>query len=397
MLKMKDVIEKSMKAVRYDKPFYKEVLKRVVQEFKEKLSKKDEKKPEKFREFQAISVAKVIYLLSEGFRRILVTKPTGSGKTIISRNLFSSQVLREVLGIQGERPLRLLFIANRDRLLQQARRVYDKTNNVEIITISTNLKDFPQFLIDEGWDITCLDEAHHESMSTFQLYLESITNAPLIGLTATPYRPDNCILKFEAEVREIEREESVKMGYLAESDLISIINFGSKNYIDFLKRVFHDFRDHIGQTIVAVKTKKEVKELANGLTEMGFVGVCAILDQKGDELNQILDDFSAGKYSILVNCNKINEGIDVANCDTVMLCRSYDSVIQLNQTIGRASRPDSGCTVFEIINPMEKKKNALDVVKEAKSHKFCFYRGDKINIYDKNTNELIESKVSLLA
>ncbi len=39
-------------------------------------------------------------------------------------------------------------------------------------------------------------------------------------------------------------------------------------------------------------------------------------------------------------------------CTDVYLGRSYGSYPQLNQVIGRASRPDSECRVWELINPL---------------------------------------------
>ena len=82
------------------------------------------------------------------------------------------------------------------------------------------------------------------------------------------------------------------------------------------------------------------------------VRAVAILDQSDNELNDLLNQFSAGKVQILLNCNKINEGVDVRGCTDVFLGRSYGSYPQLNQVIGRASRPDSPCNVWELINPL---------------------------------------------
>lgn len=379
--------ENKLPELRFDTKKYYDILNSITEDFKRIL-----KPNEQERSFQVSTVSKCIYALQNGYKRILIVKPTGAGKTVISRNLFAAEEMRKTLNIQGDRPLRLLFIANRKRLLQQAIRTYDSVKNIEIITISTSLKDFPDFLINEGWDITCLDEAHHESMVSFQLYLESINSCPLIGLTATPFRPDGCILKFEHSISEISRKEAVKMGYLAETNIISIVDTSGRNKVPIMKKVFNDFYEDINQSIFTFKTKKEVAEFSKFLAEQGETKFVAILDQDGETLNQILDAFSAGEIKYLINCDKINEGVDVKGCDTGVLARNYSSNIQLNQMIGRVSRPDSPCTIIELINPLKNTLTAIDIVEEAKQHKFCYYRENKLFIHDFKTKEILEEK-----
>jgi superfamily II DNA or RNA helicase len=87
------------------------------------------------------------------------------------------------------------------------------------------------------------------------------------------------------------------------------------------------------------------------LTANGYNAI-AILNQGDREVDEILDGFSEGKVQFIVNCNKINEGVDVKGCTDVYLGRSYGSYPQLNQVIGRASRPDSDCRVWELVNPL---------------------------------------------
>lgn len=46
--------------------------------------------------------------LERGVNRILCVLPTGAGKTLTSGLIFSSPRVRKALGIEGDRPLRLL-------------------------------------------------------------------------------------------------------------------------------------------------------------------------------------------------------------------------------------------------------------------------------------------------
>lgn len=287
--------------------------------------------------------------LERGVKRILVVLPTGAGKTMTSGLIFSSPRVRAALGISGDRPLRLLFVAHKHRLLTQAERTYAADSNIEFIPQSA-FTDIPD---DLEWDLACIDEAHHEAMSSIQYQLEKMGEKPIIGLTATPDRADGCLIKFEDIHAPISREQAVEEGYLAPTYLNSVIDTPAKNKIPALKKLFSTYGAEMEQTMVFVRTKAEVRELVDYLNETFYVG-CAvgILNQSERELDELLDLFSVKQFQFVVNCNKINEGVDVKYCSTVVLGRQFGSYPQLNQVIGRAARPDSDCNVWELINPL---------------------------------------------
>jgi superfamily II DNA or RNA helicase len=243
-----------------------------------------------------------------------------------------------------------VFVAHKHRLLSQAEATYAAAEGVDII-VQSAFSDIPPELLEQGWDITCIDEAHHEAMMSIQYQLEKIGDMPIIGLTATPDRADGCLIKFEEIVAPISREQAVEEGWLAPTQLYSFVDAPEKDKTRILKDIFETYADQMGQTMVFVRTKKEVGIIAEHLKDKGYSAI-AILGQSEKELDRILNDFSAGVYQFVVNCNKINEGVDVANCESVVLGRQFGSYPQLNQVIGRASRPDSDCRVWELINPL---------------------------------------------
>lgn len=288
--------------------------------------------------------------LENGAKRVLVVLPTGAGKTLTSGLIFSSERIRAALGVEGDRPLRLLFVAHKHRLLSQAEETYAEAANVHFIPQSA-FSDIPEQVIKDGWDVCCIDEAHHEAMSSIQYQLEVLGEKPIIGLTATPDRADGCLIKFEEIVNPISREQAVQEGWLAETYLNSIVGGNEKSKVPLLKRVFAEYGQEMGRGMVFLRTKAEVRELTEWLVEQGFKAR-SILNESDAELDRILNDFSTGVYQFVVNCNKISEGVDTKGCDTVVLGRTFGSYPQLNQVIGRAARPDSDCNVWEIINPL---------------------------------------------
>lgn len=296
--------------------------------------------------YQVASLHAVESALERGVHRVLVVQPTGCGKTLTSGLIFSSDRVRRALGIV-DRPLKLLFVAHKHRLLTQAEQTYAEASNVEFIAQSA-FSDLPENL---EWDVACIDEAHHEAMSTIQYHLDKLGNKPIIGLTATPDRADGLLIKFEEIVNPISREQAVAEGWLARTYLNSVIDTPASDKTPALKRLFDHYGHEMEQTMVFVRTKAEVRRIANYLTEKNYRAM-AILDQSDNEVNEILDAFSNGQLQFIVNCNKINEGVDVKRCSTVVLGRQFGSYPQLNQVIGRASRPDSNCNVWELINPL---------------------------------------------
>lgn len=281
--------------------------------------------------------------------RILVVQPTGCGKTLTSGLIFTNDRVRKALKVKKNKKLVLLFIAHKHRLLSQAEQTYADAENVEFIEQSA-FSPIPDEVLART-DVICLDEAHHEAMTTIQYHLDKFANVPMIGLTATPDRADGCLIKFDVIINPISREQAVKEGWLAPTRIHTFVDVPSKQKIDVLTDIFENYAHQMGQSMVFVKTKAEVRAMVEVINGLGYQAI-GILSQTDREVNTILNSFSAGDLQFVVNCNKINEGVDVLGCTDVILGRQFGSYPQLNQVIGRAARPDSDCNVWELINPL---------------------------------------------
>lgn len=297
--------------------------------------------------YQLAALRQTEAALARGVKRILVVLPTGAGKTITSGLIFSSDEIKKSLKIKPGKKLRLLFVSHKHRLLTQAEQAYADAIGVEFIPQSA-FSDIPKDLV---WDIACIDEAHHEAMATIQYHLDRMGRKPIIGLTATPDRADGMLIKFEVIVEPISREQCVAEGWLAKTYLNSIIDTPHADKVPVAKMIFDTFGHEFEQTMMFFRTKAEVRDMHQYMVMQGKSAI-AILDQSNKELDNLLNDFSKGNVQFLLNCNKINEGVDVKGCTDVFLGRSYGSYPQLNQVIGRAARPDSDCRVWELINPL---------------------------------------------
>lgn len=311
-----------------------------------------------------------------GIKRLVIELPTGAGKTLTFASAMSYGPIRQALNVPDGKPLRVLFVALTHRLLTQAEQTFVNESNVELI-LQSAFSDIPEKVLKEGWDITVIDECHHESTSSIQYKLDTLGDKPILGLTATPDRADGTLIKFEKFIAPLSRQQAVEEGYLAETDLYSFVDAPEKDKSGIVKDILASYHSEMQNTIVFMRTKKEASIINEFLRVLGHNPV--FLDtQSPAEVNIILNDFSAGKYDFIVNCGRLSEGIDVKGCTSVVLGKTIGSYPLLSQIIGRASRVDSDCRVWEIINPIS--SNNLDttaVVGTPRSHKLI-YKKNKV-------------------
>lgn len=329
--------------------------------------------------YQIASRNQAIQALQDGFRRILIVQATGLGKTLTAGLLMGAEQLGEILvpkpkkGKKREK-LTIVFIAHRHRLLTQAERTFAEELDVNLVYHSA-FTDLPDDLY--GAHVAVLDEAHHEAMMTLQYQLERLGRIPIIGLTATPDRADGSLIKFEVIINPISRAQAVEEGYLAETDLWSFVDVPNKNKAPIIKDMIDRYGKEMGRTMVFVQTKAEVADITAHLKKKKWRAV-GLTTQTDVELDRILDHFSEGKIDFIINCLRINEGVDVKGCESVILGRQFGSYPQLNQVIGRASRPDSDCRVWELINPLSGRNlDTTVVVGTPRTHKLVWRHNDK--------------------
>jgi len=328
------------------------------------------------RYFQRAAINQTADLLTKGTKRILIKLATGTGKTITIAAAMSDPQIRSALGIKDGRKLRVLFVAHMHRLLTQAENAFVDDYNVEFIPQSL-MSAIPQDVLDKGWDVCVLDECSREGCTTFQKQLEHLGDGIIIGLSATPERADGLLVKFEEIVETISREQAVAEGFLAPTKIHSFIDVSSKDKTNVLSDILKEYSHEMGQSLIFVKTKKEVVNIAILLRDMGYK-VIGLLNQNGKDVDTILDKFSAGEIQFIINCNRLNEGVDVKGCTDVILGRQFGSYGQINQVIGRAARCDSDCNVWELINPLSATNlDSSVVVGTPESHRLVYNESGK--------------------
>jgi DNA repair protein RadD len=151
------------------------------------------------RPYQVDAIGRTRAEMAAGRRRVLLTAPTGAGKTVIA-----AAMMADTVGAGGG----VLFLAHRRELISQcSRKLHDLgvdhgillpghplrlAEPVQIASIQTlyaRAVRSSRIALPPA-SLVVLDEAHHAPAGTYRRILEQYADADLIGLTATPCRGD---------------------------------------------------------------------------------------------------------------------------------------------------------------------------------------------------------------
>lgn len=319
------------------------------------------------RVYQQVTKNQTIAAFEEGCKRVHVKLPTQTGKTYTTGLILDDPHFRKLIGVKPGEKIRVLWIAHKHRLLTQAKREFEQFPSIELHLQSA----FSKLDFNYDWHLTVIDECHHEAMMTLQKKLTDLIDKPIIGLTATDERPDSCLIKFDKTVEALTRHEAVQLGWLAETHVKTVVDYKpSKKKHETVIDIIKNFHHEMQRTLVFMPYRSQCMAVKEACLEVGRTAE-VLLDQYPHEVDKILDDFNAGRIDFIINCSKIDEGVDVAGTD-VLLAKQSGSLPQLNQIIGRVSKPNSDCRVWEFLHPFKPSLTALDVVGVAKEHDLLY-------------------------
>ena len=149
------------------------------------------------------------------------------GKTVISSSIIQDSVAKGKI---------VWFVVHRQELQTQAENTLKnfqiESDNVKVYMIQTLVNKIKKNLIEEIPDMIVLDECQHSSSTTYMKLFETYPNTFFLGLSATPTRLTGKPLGniYENIVKEIEADDLIKMGYLAQYDY-----YAPKMNTDFTK------------------------------------------------------------------------------------------------------------------------------------------------------------------
>jgi superfamily II DNA or RNA helicase/HKD family nuclease len=330
--------------------------------------------------------------------RNLIVAPTGTGKTVVAALDFAA--LRAGRGgVALPDSPRVLFVAHRRRILEQARAVFRNVLRrgefgellvggerprewdavfASIQTLSSGSLSFPP----DRFDVVYIDEFHHAEARTYQELLERLRPKVLVGLTATPERTDGTNVRsffgdryaFEMRLWDaLDQQLLAPFHYFGVSDGTDLrrLQWSRGGYRERdleatyivdghdarTAKVIEAIRDVVAQpgamrALGFCVSVKHAHYMARRFTEAGLRAVAMDGDTSSAERDRQLEELENGTLQVIFAVDVLTEGVDLPSVDTLLLLRPTESATVFLQQLGRGlrlHRSKSVCTVLDFI------------------------------------------------
>ena len=336
----------------------------------------------RFDEFQKAAVDCIVSDYQDNpAGRFLLVVPTGGGKTITAVKSLNSLFERQVFDTSKDR---VMWVAHRDYLLEQARKSFERFE--QWYPQSTSFVEHVDFVmlskaashLEQNTDIklVVIDEAHHAAASSY-LPLFAKPQVALLGLTATPSRYDGKPLEFEREsysisfpdlvargivlrpeVHTVNTGQSFDLGGFGESELQKLDDENrNKRIIEAIAKNKDKYRKVVVYVGAVSHAKNLYEEIRSSVLSEHYDSVSYVIGQensRGVSRDDFLEQEKSITRSIVVNVDVLTEGYDDPTVNTVVMARPTNSKLVYMQAMGRAIRHDP--------NDESKKSYVVEVV-----------------------------------
>jgi superfamily II DNA or RNA helicase len=322
------------------------------------------------RPYQQDDIARIRAAYANGAQRVLYEAPTGSGKTV----LFAT-----VVAGAAARGTRVCILGHRDEIVRQIADAltelgvahgiiaagYPETPeaSVQVASVATLVRRLHR--LDPPPDLLVPDEAHHCAANTWRKIINSVPEAKILGVTATPQRLDGKGLSdiFDTLIIGPSVESLIQQNYLCdfttyaparEVDLSKVHTRAGDYAIDELAQAMsksvivetavHEYvRLCPGVPAIAFCVDIAHSELvAAAFTARGFRAAHVDGTTPAAERRALIAALGTGAIQVLCNCGLISEGLDVPVVTAAILLRPTKSLALHLQQVGRCLRPAPG-------------------------------------------------------
>lgn len=408
--------------------------------------------PERFelRSYQAAAVDRMMGELLRGSRSALVVLATGLGKTFVAAEFYRRFALT--------RPsAKTLVLAHRNELVYQLERSFwpmlrssqstgiwngherpdlDALKDLDVVfacvdSIASSLasgRELPHF------DLVMVDECHHLGTLAYNAVLDELSagdgGAFLVGMTATPWRPDGSALGqwFDHPVVNIDLVRGLREGYLANVDYrmyTDNINWDALRQLQgerfspkginrslfieewddaVVERLAEIWPEQTNpRAIVFCGTIDHAEKMASRINTMAFTRAEAIYSRSvtGRAMspvarNKALWGFAEGRTGVLCAVDVLNEGVDVPDVNIVVFQRVTHSRRIFVQQLGRGLRLAPGknrVVVLDFVSDIRRfaagldLQNSLDATRERTTTRIRL--GNKVTFLHANEEDKV--------
>lgn len=242
-----------------------------------------------------------------------------------------------------------------------------------------------QFLRDEFAYIV-VDEAHHSRAETYEDVLEYFQPEFRLGLTATPEREDGKSLTeyFGEPVFTMDLVRAWSHGFLTpvEYTLVTKEMTGMKEALDHQRRIsMADLNKKIFVEMPDEELANDIQLRVSDIENPRMIIFCRSIEHV-ERITKVypgakalhsemplqtqemtLEEFRLGQISVIVVCDKLNEGIDVPAVDAIVRLRLTGSKLLFEQQLARGLRLYEGkkkVRVYDYVGSLEQLEMLFD-------------------------------------
>lgn len=333
--------------------------------------------PNKMQKEALISLEKI---RNNGKEKALLISATGTGKTYLAA--FD---VRKYIS-NSSKPIKLLFLVHRKRILQQAEESFKNVlgesiatgiltgdsvcnkQEVDFLFSTTSMMSkehiYQQFKKDH-FDYIIIDEVHRAGADGYLRFLSYFYPKFLLGMTATPERPDGFDIYqlFDHNIAyEVRLNKAMEENLLCPFHYFGITELEIDGYViddgdfdtifPFLisdERVKHiiekiQFYGYSGERVkglIFCRNIKEADELSNLFNQRGYRTVS--INSKNDvdieeSINRLEQEEWNNGLDYIFTVDMFNEGIDIPEVNQIIMLRPTQSSIVFIQQLGRGLR-----------------------------------------------------------
>lgn len=321
------------------------------------------------RPYQVEAIEQIRAAIRTGKRRILLTVPTGGGKTLTAASMIAGALAR------GKRSQ---FVAHRKELIDQTVTAFARLGitSVGVVRAGDKRRDSTQPIqvasiqtlanrLQPDFDLVFVDEAHRANAASYAKHVfERHQRAIIIGLTATPCRGDGKPLgsMFEELVVGARYSELIAGGFLAapnaystpmlpdlstvrttageynQADLEDAVNRGA-----LIGDLYTQWAKHPpARTVAFAVSVAHSRAIVERFTAEGVRAEHLDGTTPEDERAAILARLASGATTLVSNVGVLCEGWDLPSCKRLILARPTKSLGLYMQCAGRILRPHDG-------------------------------------------------------
>ncbi|MEZ5210755.1 DUF3427 domain-containing protein [Gordonia sp. (in: high G+C Gram-positive bacteria)] len=318
----------------------------------------------------------------------LVVAATGTGKTVLAALDYRHLAA-------GQRP-RLLFVAHRREILQQALRTFREV---------LNDGDFGELYVagsrPERWDhvfasvqsltsygvhtipadhfaVVTIDEFHHAEASTYRKLLDHLKPTELLGLTATPERADGVDVRqlfggrIATELRlwdALDAQLLCPFHYFGISDQTDLTAIEWRRGAYDVTQLEQLYTGSDARVRVILKALEDKIVDPQGIRALGFCVSVAHAQFMADRFSaagirseavhgdtptarrtDALRGLREGTIKVLFSVDVFNEGVDLPDVDTILMLRPTESATVFLQQLGRGLRSTPSKPVLTVLD-----------------------------------------------